>query len=247
MTPEEILTSTRHRPWPLPAGPWVMFQCWRDLLFAHWALPAQALAPHIPPPLMLEQFDGSAWLGLTPFLIDDLHARGIPPIPGLSRFPELNLRTYVRHRERSGIFFFSLDAANAAAVLAARALYRLPYRNAAMTIDRDGEWIRYRSRRADGNAAFEGRYRPTGEEFEPQPGSLEQFLVERYAFHTVLRDGRVLSCDIHHPPWTLRVAEADIDLNTIPAAAGILMPDTPTLLYFSARQDTLIWPPDISR
>lgn len=242
---ETIEQETAHRPWPLPTTPWIMFQSWRELLFAHWRVPTDVLRALVPAQLELDQFEGSAWLALTPFLLSDLHARGLPPIPGLSEFPEMNLRTYVRYGGRPGIFFFSLDAANAAAVLTARATYRLPYQTADMRMRWDRGWFHYTSRRRDGDAEFVGRYRAIGEAREPVHGTLEYFLTERYALYSVLRNGRVLRGQIHHRPWLLQDAEAEIQQNTVPAAHGISVSQQPELLHFSSRQDTLVWPPEI--
>src|SRR3954463_8827586 len=142
-----VLAETGHRPWPLPDGRWLMAQTWEDLLFAHWPLPAEELAPLIPAPLALDTFDGGAWLGVTPFEVTGLRLRGTPPAPLVSRFPELNVRTYVSLDGKPGIWFFSLDAGSVAAVAAARRTYRLPYFRAAMRIRRDGGGIGYRSAR----------------------------------------------------------------------------------------------------
>lgn len=240
---KDIERATAHRPWPLPDLPWVMFQSWRHLLFAHWPLPAERLRPLVPPALELEEHDGHAWLGMTPFVLEDLRPRCLPAVPGLSSFPEMNLRTYVRVGDRPGIFFFSLDAASRLAVMGARLGYRLPYRHARMGVRLDDGWVRYRSRRDDGSAEFTGRYRPEGRVFQAREGSLEHFLTERYALYTVLRSGSVLRGDIHHHPWPLQTAEAEITRNTVPQAHGIEVPTTPPLLHFSARQDTLVWPP----
>lgn len=243
----ELLRHVAHRPWPLPSGPWIMFQSWQNLLFVHWRVEARELRSLVPEALILEEHDGSAWLGQTPFLLTGLRPRLLPPVPFVSEFPEMNLRTYVRVGSKPGIFFFTLEAASRVAVLAARLTYRLPYRLADMTIRPEGEWIRYRSRRVGKeDAEFVGRYRPVGETFEPAPGTREHFLTERYALYTVVGD-RILRGDIHHPPWRLRKAEAHIDRNTIPAAHGIRVLDAEPLLHFSARQDTLIWPPAFVR
>src|SRR5579875_949652 len=133
----KILSTTEHRPWPLPRAPWVMTQRWNDLLFAHWPLPAAELTPLLPEGLVVDTFDGSAWVGVVPFWMDHIRVRGLPRIPGASRFPELNLRTYVRERHTNtpGVFFFSLDAANPFAVSAARMFFHLPYYWAHMKID----------------------------------------------------------------------------------------------------------------
>ncbi|MGH7481967.1 MAG: YqjF family protein [Longimicrobiales bacterium] len=224
-----------------------MFQRWEDLLFAHWPLPASVLRPLVPEPLVLEEFGGSAWLGLTPFMLSRLHARALPPLPGVARFPEMNLRTYVRVGDRPGIFFFTLEAANRLAVLGARASYRLPYHHARMSVERLDDWTRYRSVRDDGAAEFSGRYRATGPTFVAEPGTLEYFLVERYALYVVLRNGSVLRGDIHHRPWRIRSARAEIERNTVPAAHGITLPDRDPVLHHSERQDTLLWLPRLVR
>src|SRR5215211_9347378 len=159
------LRHTRHRPYPLSPRPWVMGQTWENLLFAHWPVPADRLRDLVPAALELDLFDGTAWLSVTPFEVRGTRPRGALPPPVLSRFPELNVRTYVTRAGRPGIWFFSLDAASAAAVVTARLLYKLPYFHARMRISRAGEWIDYRSDRADATgspASFAGRYRPTG-------------------------------------------------------------------------------------
>lgn len=243
---DEIESDVAHRPWPLPEGPWIMFQSWRELLFAHWPVPAAALRPLVPAELVLEEFDGSAWIGLTPFRLTELHLRSLPPVPGLSAFPEMNLRTYVRVGDRAGIFFFSLDAASWLAVAGARTGYRLPYFKAEMHVESRDGWIHYRSRRrGESGAEFAGRYRPAGPVFRAERGTLEYFLAERYALYTVLRSGKVLRGDIHHRPWPLQRAEAEIERNTVPAAHGITLPEQAPLLHYSDRQDTLVWPPKL--
>ncbi|MEX2581634.1 MAG: DUF2071 domain-containing protein [Gemmatimonadota bacterium] len=232
----------------MPAGPWVMFQSWRELLFAHWPIDRRTLRPLVPPELELEECQGSAWLGLTPFRLTGLRPRFLPPVPVLSEFPEMNLRTYVRVGGKSGIFFFSLDAASALAVIGARIGFRLPYFRAEMSIRKRDDWYHYRSRRSGGSPAeFVGRYRPIGAVFEPNRGTLEYFLTERYALYSVLNDGRILRGEIHHRPWPLQHAEAEIERNSVPSAHRITLPPVPPLLHYAARQDTLIWPPSLTR
>src|SRR5690242_14221163 len=121
------LDSVTHRPWPLPAGSWVMAQTWHDLLFAHWPVETELLKAIVPDQLPLDIFDGHGWVGIIPFRMSRIHARNLPPIPGLSQFPELNLRTYVTLDGKPGVYFFSLDAASLSAVWTARAWFRLPY------------------------------------------------------------------------------------------------------------------------
>ena len=145
MTPEQILQRQEHRPWPLPRSPWIMRQTWNDLLFAHWSLPAEALRPLVPPELSLDLYDGKAWVAVTPFHMTDVAFRGMPPLPVLSAFTELNVRTYVTYQGKPGVFFFSLDAARAVAVHAARMLVGLPYHTASMHVTCVGNVVRYDS------------------------------------------------------------------------------------------------------
>src|SRR4051795_4757016 len=156
MDTRRVLADVTHRPWPLPSGPWVMAQSWIDLLFAHWPVDAEQLRAIVPASIPIDTFDGTAWLGITPFELTGLRPRGLP---ALSRFPELNVRTYTMLGGKPGIWFFSLDAGSLAAVWGARLTYRLPYFKARMGIAREGR-IRYRSVRA--GARLEAAYEPTG-------------------------------------------------------------------------------------
>ena len=142
-----ILEETAHRPWPLPAAPWLMTQTWHDLLFAHWAVDAALLRERVPRALDLDLYEGRGWIGVVPFRMTNVAPRGVPGLPGLSAFPELNVRTYVRVGDKPGVFFFSLDAASRIAVGLARVLFGLPYFTASMNVHRNDGMIRYESRR----------------------------------------------------------------------------------------------------
>jgi hypothetical protein len=121
-----VLAETGHRPWPAPKQPWLMGQTWISLLFAHWRVPTPALEAVVPAQLQIDTYDSSAWIGVTPFLVRGLRLRGTTPLPWLSSFPEINVRTYVTVDAKPGIYFLSLDADSHAAVTAARRAYRLP-------------------------------------------------------------------------------------------------------------------------
>jgi uncharacterized protein len=237
---QRTLAERAHRPWPLPRRPWVMAQTWRDLLFAHWALPKTAIDRLLPSPFEAQLFDGRAWLGVTPFVVSGLRPRGAPPLPWLSRFAELNVRTYVEVDGRAGIYFFSLDASRHAAVSAARRAYRLPYFHARMSVERNGEELRYESTRSDRSgppARFRGTYRPSG----PVTGDpLSRWLAERYCLYVLDDRRRLLRGDIHHPPWPLRPAEGEIAAGEMATPLGLQLTGEP-LLHYSARQDVLLW------
>ena len=228
-----------HRPWPLARRSWIQAQTWKHLLFAHWRVPEAALREHLPKELALDSFDGSCWLGITPFRVDGLRLRATFPVPRLSSFLELNVRTYVTYADKPGIWFFSLDAESRLAVEAARLTYALPYHHASMRAHRLGEAVDYSSRRRGDGHRFDGRYRPTGAAVPAEQGTLEHFLTERYCLYT-RRDGELVRAEIHHPPWPLQPAEAEIRENTMPPP-GVELEGEP-LLHFSERQDVVIWP-----
>ena len=231
------LEQTEHRPWPLPERPWVMGQTWDDLLFVHYRVPSETLRAHVPDGLGVEEHSGAGWLGVTPFVVTALRARGLLPLPFVSSFRELNVRTYVTRDGKPGIWFFSLDASSQVAVEAARRLYRLPYFRADISMERRAGEILYDCSRADGKA-FGAAYRPDGGVFTAEPGSLEEFLTERYCLYAEYQ-GDLYRADIHHRPWPLQPARARIDLNTMPP---FRVSQSDPLVHFSARQDVVIWP-----
>jgi len=235
-------------PVPPPASDrgllWVA-QSWDDLLFAHWRVERARVRALVPPELELDTWDGDAWVGVVPFVMRGVRARFLPPVPGASEFPELNVRTYVRHGGVSGVYFFSLDAASALAVVTARALWGLPYHRADMTLRHEDGWVVHESRRrgrADGLGRFRARCRPLGTARPAERGTLLHWLAERYALF-VVRGGRVARGDVEHPPWELAEAEAVIDEDTMAAAAGLPLTGPPELLHVSRRQPTRAWLP----
>jgi uncharacterized protein len=239
-----------HRPWPLPSRPWIMVQTWERLLFAHWPLPSETLRPAIPRALTLQTFDGQAWLAVTPFTVSILRPRTAPRIPGLAPFPELNVRTYVTVEGKPGVFFFSLDAGSTLAVAGARALYSLPYFRAYFDVRRQGTRMVYRSRRAHRGAPgaeFSATYGPAGPVVAATPGTLAHWLTERYCLYAVTRRGRLRRAEIHHPPWPLQPAEAEIRMNTMTSGLGFDLPSSPPLLHFAERLEVQVWPPETVR
>jgi uncharacterized protein len=246
LQPKMVLSRTEHRPYPMPAGPWVLFMSWHDLLFMHWPVHEEALRSLIPPALHLDTFGGSAWLSVTPFRMTGVRPRFLPSVPPLSNFPELNVRTYVTAGGKPGIWFFSLDAGNPVAVRLARATFHLPYLDAEMSCAVVGDEVHYRSVRTRGGtpgAELAARYRPVGEPSESRPGTLENFLTERYCLYAA--DGRdnVYRGDIHHHPWPLQPAEAEVEKLTMTEQIGVALPETGPVLHFSERLDVLAWSP----
>jgi len=221
-----------------------MGQTWRELIFAHWALEPAALEAVVPRELPLDLWEGKVWLGVTPFVVTGAHPRGVPPLPWLANFAELNTRTYVTVDGKPGIYFLSLDASRLPAVIAARRLYHLPYFHARMRArGGQGTRISYGSERRSGDgppAAFRAEYGPKAGGLDGG-GPLARWLAERYCLYVKDRGTQVLRADIHHPPWPLEPAWLDVSLNTMGQPFGLDLSASP-LVHFAARQDTLVWP-----
>jgi uncharacterized protein YqjF (DUF2071 family) len=180
--------------------------------------------------------------------MEDVSPKFLPAVPWLSSFPELNLRTYVTHEDKPGLWFFSLDAHNPVAVRLARATFGLPYFDAEMSSEVRGEEVRYRSvrtHRGTPPARFVASYRPVGAPYDSRPGTLENFLTERYCLYSAGVSGnrRVRRGDIHHRPWPLQRAEAEVEELEMAAQIGVTLPDTEPILHFARRLDVVAWPP----
>jgi uncharacterized protein len=246
MDTSAILRAVEHRAIPLPSGPWVMTQAWHELLFAHWPIKTELLRPLIPSLLEIDIFDNTAWIGIVPFRMSHVHPRGLPSVPGLSAFPELNVRTYVISHGMPGVYFFSLDAANPLAVALARSIYHLPYFNARMSCQREegGDTIFYTSHRVHrgvAHADFEAHYRPTASVVYAPPDSIEHWFTERYLLYTVFHD-HVFCGNIHHRQWPLQIAEVELLRNTMAQSHNLQLTDTSPLLHYVHLQEVLIWP-----
>jgi uncharacterized protein len=235
-----LVEHVEHRPWPLPERGWAMGQTLEDVLLAHWRVPTEIVRAHLPADLKVELRDGSAWVGILAFRATGLRVRGMLPLPGISSFLELNVRTYVRAADgKPGIWFFSLDASSRLAVEAARRAYKLPIFHARMSVEQRDDWTDVECARLDERGrVFSARYRPEGETFGAETGSLEAFLAERFCLYATNERGVLQRAEIHHEPWALQPATAEIDLTTI-SPVGL---DGPPLCHFSRCQDIVVWP-----
>ncbi|MEV4174317.1 MULTISPECIES: YqjF family protein [unclassified Nonomuraea] len=212
----------------------VMYHQWSEITFLHWRCPPAVVQALVPGSLTVETFDGSAWVGLTPFLMEGVRVPGLPAVPWLSRFPETNVRTYVRDDlGRRGIWFLSLDAGRLTAALGGRAGFWLPYFWSDMSVRVGGGRVRYRCRRHGNGARCDaevatGPLLPAGEVDE-----LALFLTARYRLFTVVA-GRTARARVEHPPWPLRRAELTRLDQDLVQAAGLPAPQGPPVVHASS-------------
>ena len=231
---------------PKPLRTWWLSMRWHDLLFAHWPISPSMLRHLIPPVLEIDTLDSLAWIGVVPFHMTHIHTRWTPPLPMLSSFAETNLRTYVRYRELTGVYFISLDAPHLPAVLTARHFFHLPYFVSGVCSRGDGDWIEHHSIRMDDHGpsgALHATYRPISGVFRAVPGTLDHFLTERYRLFTLDRHSRVCRAEIHHKPWQLQHAEAQFHRNTLAEGFGIELPKQGPILHFARRTEAVAWMP----
>jgi hypothetical protein len=218
-----------------------MFMRWHDLLFLHWPIKPEYIRPLIPVALELDTFDGWCWIGIVPF-----HMSGVRPryVPLPLALPELNVRTYVKTAGKSGVWFFSLDAASWIAVRVARWL-GLPYYDARMRVESAADTIRYHSVRTHKHsprAEFRADYRPIGAVGRAAAGTLDHWLTERYCLFAALNPDRVVFGEIHHPQWALQPAEVNLDVNTMAQSTGIDLPARKPIAHFARLQEVVAWP-----
>lgn len=233
-----------------PDEPVLFHQNWLHLLFLHWEVPVAELQAFLPPQLTVDTFEGKAYVGLLPFTMTGVRPVFAPPMPWLSSFHEINLRTYVHLAGRDpGVWFFSLDASSALAVALARSTYHLPYYNAEIEFDvtqRAVPECRFSSTRKDDRSVNPAHakvsYRPVeGPSFHATPGTMEHFLIERYILYA--NEGSVLyRARVHHAPYSVTRAEvADLD-ETIIWASGVRRSGVAPLAHYSPGVEVKIYP-----
>ena len=217
---------------------------WHDLLFMHWPVEKSQIEKHLPSGLEVDLYEGQAWIGIVPFWMSGVGVRWTPNIPYLSRFPELNVRTYVTIDDKPGVWFFSLDATNRVAVRGARYLFNLPYMDARITWERQADWIHYcsdRTHRGEPAANLECEYRPLGKPFETSAGSLVHWLTARYCMYMADSQSKIYRGEIDHHPWQLRDAQAIIHRNSMTDWLGIDLPNSAPLCHFASKTKVIAW------
>ncbi|MBW3573566.1 MAG: DUF2071 domain-containing protein [Actinobacteria bacterium] len=223
--------------WPAVA------QSWRHVTFLHWPFPPEVVASRLPAGLEPDLWEGQAWVSITPFLVQGFRFPPLPALPSLSRFPETNLRTYVRGPGGvDGLWFFSLDADSALTVATAWAGTGVPYRWSAMAVE-TGETITYTARRRR-------PCRPAGHRIVVRPGpplsvaeasERDHFLTGRWRAYTTLA-GVLATVPVEHQPWRLQHAEVVTLEEDLFVAAGLPAPSGLPLVGYSPGVDARLGP-----
>ena len=203
-----------HLPFPMPNRSFALSQEWRDLTFMHWKVDPERLKPHLPDGLEIDFFQGDAYVGVIPFIMKNVHPRGLPSVPGISTFAEFNIRTYVVKDGQPGVFFLTLDVKSLVTCFYAPRAYGLVYRYAKAKVKRQGETLHWKSRRSSdgvqliGSSTFKGSIQTATEE------TLEHFLFERYCLYTEHK-GCLRRAYVYHRPWNFHEAEVNLETNSL--------------------------------
>ncbi|MBS4176485.1 YqjF family protein [Lederbergia citrea] len=236
--------ETDQRPFPLPSNPWLFTQTWDKLLFCHWSLPAELLRAHVPNDVDLDLFNGEAWIAIIPFKVNHMRVHGIPEIPYLNSYLELNLRTYVKYKGTPGIYFFTLDANKWSAVIGAKIGAQLPYRHSLMKMNIKENKVYFQSKRKHPGSSKESfyiNYQSDSNLYLPEVESLEYWLFERYCFFTT-RGKHLYRGDIHHDRWRVSKAKATIQANSLVPFLPQKYFERQPLLHLSASKQVFAWP-----
>jgi uncharacterized protein len=228
-----------------PGGSPVMYQSWGNLLFMHWEVSAKALRKHVPRRLEIDTFEGRAYVGVTPFKLWGVRPVFTPPLPLVSEFLEINVRTYVHFDGVPGVWFFSLDANSLVAVTGARTLFRLPYFHSRIRMDEQDAKTRYTASRDDSAGAaaeFEATWEVGTGRPAAEPGTLDFFLVERYCLYTADGEDKLYRVRIHHAPWPLRDARVRSHRSSMMEAAGLSKTSGEPLVHHGGPVDVEVWP-----
>jgi uncharacterized protein len=268
--PRDILRKTDHRPYPLPSAPWIMRETWSKVLLAHWSLPPGLIRPLMPPHLELDTFAEEAYISILAFRMSGVRLHFLPPIPGANEMLQINIRTYVNHKDKHGIYFLAVDSNHLLTTLLTRLALGLPYHHASISLKKrfvgyktTVECISQRLNRTDSESfpketkgqgskmrhpdgALHVLYSPSSDVWHARSGSLEHWLTERYCLYG-FHAGKLLRVDIHHHPWPLHTAVAEFRrqslLSPLQNQLGFNLPVTPSLVHYAERTDALIWLP----
>jgi len=203
-----------HLPFPMPKRSHSLIQEWRNLSFLHWEVKPEKLKPYIPEGVEIDFFEGKSYVGLIPFQMKNVRPRYLPAVPGISTFPEFNIRTYVKKNGIAGVLFLTLDAQSRVTCTYAPRAYGLPYNYAKCKLQIKENNFEWESKRSKEGFELKGSCIAIGEEMQAKSNSLEKFLFERYSLYVKHKKSSKMAYTLHDP-WTFKEAKATLSTNTL--------------------------------
>lgn len=233
MPPGEILKCTNHRPWALPGGGWKYYQEWQNVFFLHWKVELSELQKYVPHELEIELYNGKAWVSIVGFDMQNIRPRYLPAFSLVSNFLELNIRTYVKHNDKSGVYFLNIEAGSRVSSFLAKFLSGLPYQYVPI-ICRDGSFELHNQKHGN---KFSVKYQP--KEVIAEKLGVDRWLTEKYALYHVQEDKSYIF-EIHHLEWPIQ----KIDISSLqfhyPKFQGLLN-GRPELAHYSSGVEVMAW------
>jgi hypothetical protein len=234
---DKILADNQHRPWPIPTGQWQYYQEWNNALFLHWIVPVELIRDLVPAELPIDTFEGKAWVSLVAFTMEKIRPRLLPSLNYISNFHEINLRTYVNYKGKSGVYFLNIEAEKALSTFIARQLSGLPYEKAEIRRFVKGTDYSYTSVNKGKNFKFNTDF-TLGNKIESK-SDLDKWLTERYSLY-LKKDNKLYRYQIHHAEWPLHnVAVNKLECNY--AIKQMVLNNTPPLQHYSKGIRVIAW------
>lgn len=233
MTLKEILSISEHRPWKMPTEKWKFYQEWNDAVFLHWEVDLQELQKLVPDDLEIDLYNGKPWVSLVAFTMENIRPRNTPAFSPISNFHEINIRTYVKKDNKTGVYFLSIEGGNQLSCKIAKAISELPYRYSKMT--RQG--TSYNSENLECNDKLHLKYE-VGQQLK-EKGELDKWLTERYA---LFQDSEtsINLFEIHHiqwPTYEIDIKEIDVEYRRF----NDLLNNLPDKKHYSTGVQVIAW------
>ena len=194
----KILEQNGHRPWEIPKDRWRFYQEWNDAIFLHWEVELEELKKFVPKELEIDLFEGKPWVSVVAFAMEEIRPRFLPAIAPISNFFEINVRTYVKTKSKTGVYFLSMEGGKDLSCKVAKLISELPYRYS--SIKREMEY--YRSSNSEFGDALDIKFK-IGQAI--QKTEIDLWLTERYALFQDTKNF-INEYEIHHQEWPIREA-----------------------------------------
>lgn len=200
MTIRELLNTTEHRPWAIPTENWKFYQEWNHAIFLHWEVELSELRKFVPKELDIDLFDGKPWVSVVAFTMEKIRPKNLPPFSPISDFDEINIRTYVKSNNKTGVYFLSIEGGKKLSCKIAKSMSELPYRFSKIKRTEG----RYISSNSEFNDHLDIEF-AIGKEVKEKT-ELDKWLTERYALFQDTKSS-INEFEIHHLEWPINGIE----------------------------------------
>ncbi|NMD69298.1 DUF2071 domain-containing protein [Bacillus sp. DNRA2] len=240
----DLMNDMSHRPWPIPSKNWIMRQTWSHLIFAHYPIPAELLRPYIPSSLIIDTYNGTAWLSIVAFQMEGIYFRGLRGLSVTPKFPEINVRTYVQFNGKPGVYFLSLDVGDWASLIIASRWYHLPYQPAQVSFIKEKQSFKVRSSRRGTlkhPIEFYGAFEPLSDVYFPEKETLDHWATERYCLFSTDKRANLYCGEIHHIAWPIQKVKTEITKNSLFTPFQLQPSESEPIVHYAKGLDTLFW------